>query len=515
MFRNGFTGARYSGGAVHAASAMSALTSVSRVALTLLACAVVAAAMLADADQSAKAAVAVVVGAGLVCGMLWFGGPQKKFLLGLLFLTAPFDISKAVIPPLDRFYSPGLYVTICQAVMLALGLVWGVERVFVKRLRLPFTTLDALALAYLGLVWIGALHAQAGLLAYASAVAYTLCVLGFYVVSHAIETKSDVRVMLAMVIAGFCFQAVYVAAQMLTQSFLTLPGAKVAPVGTQGVVYEAEQVAAFRPIGSFDHPNALADYLTLLLAPALALVLLSRSRLPPRIWTIGVLILVIGGSLLLLTLSRGGWAACLLGGVVVATVYWRKRLIGSGHILVFAGIAFAGVVATVAIFPQVVLRLTEPDARSTESRIVLTDQALTIIKDHPLIGVGYGGYNRAAVEHTPPSFALISEDYQKQLLQLVVHNHYLLIASELGLPVMCYWIFLMLRFVRQAWPLSQWRDPGMFALGVGLAGALASQMLYLASDNYYVDIRIALLWITAGVLQALTLIAARETQAPP
>jgi hypothetical protein len=45
----------------------------------------------------------------------------------------------------------------------------------------------------------------------------------------------------------------------------------------------------------------------------------------------------------------------------------------------------------------------------------------------------------------------------------------------------------------------------MFGLAVGLGGALASQMLFLTSDNYYTDIRVFLLWLTAGVLQALTL----------
>jgi O-antigen ligase len=232
---------------------------------------------------------------------------------------------------------------------------------------------------------------------------------------------------------------------------------------------------------------------------------MTRRRLPARVWTAALVVLTVAGALLLLTLSRGGWAAFLLGAALVGVVYWRKHLIGSGYLLVVAGGTLTALIAVVAIYPQIVLRLTESDARSTESRIVLSDQALTIIKAHPLIGVGYGGYNRAAIDNTPPSFALISEDYQKQLLQLVVHNHYLLLAAELGVPAMLYWIFLMLRFIRQAWPLSRWKDPGMFALAVGLAGALLSQMLYLASDNYYADIRVFLLWVTAGVLQALNL----------
>ena len=491
---------------------MSAPTPLSFHALTLAACAVVCILLLATAEKL-TGPLGIALGLGFAATMAFWRGPQKKLLLGLLFFVAPVDVSKAIVPPLDRIYSPGLYVTVAEAVMVLLGVVWATDRLFRRHLALPFTRLDAFGFGFLVLVWLGALHAQPGVLSKSSAIAYTLCVLGFYVVSHSVESKSDVKVLLLTALIGFAAQSGYVALQMVTHQFWTLPGAKVAPVGTQGLVYEAEQVEAFRPIGTFDHPNALADYLTLFLAPAVAVVLMSRRRLPLRAWTIGAGVLGVGAALMLLTLSRGGGAATLLGAAFVGTVFWRYKIIGKGHLLAFAGLAFAAVLATILIFPQVVLRLTEPDARSTESRIVLTDQALTIIKDHPLIGVGYGGYNEAAYEHTPPSFALISSDYQKQLLQLIVHNHYLLLASELGVPSMCYWIFLMVQFIRQTWPIARWRDPGMFALGVGLSGAMVSQMLYLASDNYYVDIRIFLLWLTAGLLQALTLIADRDAAA--
>ena len=484
---------------------------ISRAALTVGACLLVTLALLFGTADPPKIPVVLVLGMALVVSMVWYRAPQRRYLLALLFLTAPLDVSKAVVPPLGQFYSPGLYLTVGATVTLVLAVVWIVDTALVRRQRLPLTQLDALALGFLGIVWLGAVHAGAGLLSFASAAQYSLCVLVFYVVSHTLQTKRDLRLMLLMVIIGFSFEALYVAAQMLTHAYLTLPGAKVAPVGTQGLTFEAEQVEAFRPIGSFDHPNALADYLTLLLPPALALVLMTRRRLPGAVWTVALLLLCAGGALLLLTLSRGGWGAFLLGAFLVGIVYWRNRLIGSGHLLVLAGVVLAGVLAVVSIFPQVVLRLTEPDSRSTESRIVLSDQALTIIKSHPLIGVGYGDYNRAALDNTPPSFALISEDYQKQLLQLVVHNHYLLVASELGVPAMLFWIYLMLRFVRQSWPLARWRDPGTFALAVGLSGALPARCCTWPSDNYYADIRVFLLWMTAGVLQALTL----QSDVPP
>lgn len=465
--------------------------------------------MIATSGASAKGAIAVAAAAAALASVLWSRLPVVRYLIGAMFLTAPFDVSKAVVPPLDRFYSPGLYVTVSQALMVLVAVCWGFDRVFVKRLPLPFTPLDRLALVFLALVWIGALHSPGGGLVYASAVSYSLCVLGFYVASHAVESHKDLRLVLLMVIAGFGLQALYVGAQLATQSLLPLPGAKVFDSGIAGAFQE--DPGAFRPPGGFDHPNALANYLTLLIPPALTLLFMGR-RLPAKVRGLAAAVVVVGGLMLLVTLSRGGWAACLVGVLFVGGVLWRRRIVGSGSVLAAAGIGLAAVFAALLVFPQIIERLTGPDSRSTESRIILSEQALTIIEAHPLIGVGFGNYNRAAFEYIPAAFANIAEDYRKELLMLVVHDHYLLLAAEMGIPTMLFWLFLMVRFVRQAWPLSRWHDPGMFALGVGLAGSLAGQILYLSADNYYADIRIYLLWVCAGLLQSLTLrSAARGT----
>ena len=93
----------------------------------------------------------------------------------------------------------------------------------------------------------------------------------------------------------------------------------------------------------------------------------------------------------------------------------------------------------------------------------------------------------------------------------MVHNHYLLVAAQMGVPALLLWSYLLWSMVRQAWPLQRWQDPGAWALGVGLAAALASQMLFLASDNYDADIRVFMLWLCAGLLQAMT----RLSAAPP
>lgn len=464
-----------------------------------------AAAMMTLAGASLGLPAALLIGLLGLCSMVWFQGSLRRYFLLVLFFVAPFDLSKAVVPPLDRFHSPGLYLSVGHLALLALTICWGIERLLVKKVPLQRTSLDTLAFVYVGWIWLSALSAPGDpVLLGASAMSYTLCVLAYYVVSHSIESIKEVVGILKVVLLGLALQAIHVMAQLLTKSYLPLPGAKGAESSLSTLTFGNQDASAFRPVGAFDHPNALADYLTLLIIPALAFVLMGPSRVSRKSWFAALCTLGVGGLMLLLTLSRGAWAAAVLGAAAVAWVFWRHRFIGSTHLL---GAVLAGVIGLstlVAAYPQVIYRLTEPDDRSTESRVMLNDQAIAIIKEHPLTGAGFGGYNRAAHEIHGPLWGAISEDYQEMLLKLVVHNHYLLVAAQMGIPALLFWCFLLWRMTRQAWPVQRWRDPGATALGVGLGCAMVSQMLFLASDNYDADIRVFLLWLTAGLLQALT-----------
>jgi O-antigen ligase len=461
--------------------------------------------MLALAGASIGLPAALAMGLLGLCSMVWFQGSLRRYFLLMLFFVAPFDLSKAVVPPLDRFHSPGLYLSVGHLALLALTVCWGFERLLVKRIPLQLTRLDTLALVYVAWIWLSALSAPGDkVLLGASAMSYTLCVLAFYVVSHAIEGIQEVASLLKVVLLGLALQALHVAAQLFTRSYLPLPGAKGAESSLSTLTFGNHDASAFRPVGAFDHPNALADYLTLLLVPALAFVLMGPSRVSRTSWYAALATLGVAGLMLLLTLSRGAWAAAALGCAALAWVFWRHRFIGSTHLL---GAALAGVVALSALvsaYPQVIYRLTEPDDRSTESRVMLNDQAMAIIEENPVTGAGFGAYNRAAHETHGPLWGTISPDYQEMLLKLVVHNHYLLVAAQMGIPALLFWCYLLYRLARQAWPVSRWRDPGTTALGVGLGCAMVSQMLFLASDNYDADIRVFLLWLTAGLLQALT-----------
>jgi len=472
--------------------------------------ALVLAAALGGASMALGGALVFLLLAGIA--LAWGRQPRRLLIAGLYFV-APIDVSKAVVPPITRFFSPGLYITLGHVLLILLAALWVLHRLFVLRRALPFTRVDALALAFLGWVCIRTIGSLQGELATASAFTYGLAVLGFYVASHALERPGDLRLALCAATAGLAAEAAWVAAQVATHSPLALPGAKVA--GTGEMVFFGGAGEAFRPSGFFIHPNSLADHMTLLIPPAFALLLLGRRRLAGSVWWTALAVLLVAWALLLVTLSRGGWAAALLGGAWVVWRFVRQRLLTSRHLAQMAVGAGIALVALVAVYPQVLLRLTAPDERSTESRLILNDQAFTIIKAHPWLGVGYGGYNRAAYEYIAPAFANISQEYQEALLQLVVHNHYLLVAAELGLPAMAFFVFMLARLVLMPRPWGGWREPTAFAVAAGLSGALVTQVLYLASDNFYADIRVFMIWLTAGTLQALCLQHAVQADGAP
>ncbi len=438
-------------------------------------------------------------------------GSIRRLMLFLLFMCCSLDITKAIVPPLEQFYSPGLYVSVAQAILILWTVLWMGERLLVERRGLPVTRLDLLALGFLVWNWIAAFYSPAGDLAIASAVAYTLCVLGFYVVSHSITDVQDLRLALRGLVFTFLAQAGFSFAQMIIRGPIPVPGLKVFSMASMNVGYG--DTSAFRPFGLFDHPNTMADYVLWLILPALAMVLMGRRHIAKAVWWWSLFVLVVGTSMLLASLSRGGWAAMGLGVIVLAWMYTRLNLLTRRHYVIAALLVVAALLAVAIVYPQVFLRLTEPDARSLESRILLNDQAFKIIDQNWLFGVGLGGYNWSAPSHIPSSWADVSPDYHKMLLQLVVHNSYLLTAAELGIPGAVAWLVVLLAMMKQAWPLTQWKHPALLALGAGLGAAMAAHILYLASDNYYIDIRIFMLWISGGLLQALKLMAA-SPQAP-
>ncbi len=474
-----------------------------------LACVGAAALMFAIESPAIGAALAVAL--AVACWPFATRQPMRA-LLFVLFAAAPVDIVKALISPDDmRFRSdaPGLSLSAMDLVLLTWGVSWLLRRRLVERRPIRWSRIDVAAGAFLAWMWIGALRSPAGGLAMATALAYSKYVIAFWLMSWAMRGRGDWRVMLAAGSTMLIAQSLHVFAQAATRSPLALPGIKLPDHET---VLSLSGGSAFRPVGFFNHPNALADYLALVLPVALCLVMLGPTRLRARTRLLAAAVLGMGALALALTLTRGGWISFGIGGVFGVAAFWRAGLI-RGRQIARGLAALAVMLALVPVaMPSIVDRIFGPDSRSLESRSLLASQAMDMLRDHPLTGIGYGGYNRVSMAYTPPGFAFVSPDYQKMLRELVVHNYYLLLAVELGVPALVLFLSIFVCLIAAAWRQRGWLDPGRFAVCIGLAGGVAGNLFFLASDNYYADVRMAMLWLVAGLLQAM-LLTERHAQA--
>ncbi len=104
----------------------------------------------------------------------------------------------------------------------------------------------------------------------------------------------------------------------------------------------------------------------------------------------------------------------------------------------------------------------EPSARN---RIYAWRGAMRMIQDEPFLGIGYGFFARKAPEYAP----------ELKGAWIDAHNEYLLIAAEMGLPMLA--IFLLILWTASSETYWVWKnssDPMIRAIALGFLGGLTA-----------------------------------------
>lgn len=240
----------------------------------------------------------------------------------------------------------------------------------------------------------------------------------------------------------------------------------------------------------FGHPNVLAAYLVVLFGLGLGLCLrmLSSSPRPATPWIYtamgliplgvfcsgsrsGVVILLIQLLIAMALLRRHRWAVWVGLGIVVATL---------------ASVVFGGVGGR---------SLTEA-LTSSSLRVDIWQMALPLIRQHPWLGTGFGGFQANYVPYAIPDEAVLAH----------VHNLWLHLAAEAGIPVMILFTGIVGRIgYRAAQTYRLGRLPleaQPLLMGYGL-GFLACT-LFALFDIAFFDARVNVLgWLMLAALQAI------------
>jgi O-antigen ligase len=270
----------------------------------------------------------------------------------------------------------------------------------------------------------------------------------------------------------------------------------VAMVGIQFLLVLFQRATGvYRAVGSTPHPNTLAVYVNFMNMIFLAFVLgeKRRSRQTWAAW-IG---LAMGTVIVLATFSRGALMTLGLGFAIVIALSLWDRPRGSKFTIIGA-LAVVALAGGIKVAPQIIKRFETAPVESGLSRHQANSAALAMARDHAF-GVGLNNYSYVVNNTGYAKYIPLESD------RGIVHNIYLLHASELGwlglaafLVVIGRFLWMGIRYIRLR------RDDVTSSLAIGIfAGMVAlwtQSMLEWLFRQTYVTVEFFLL---AGVLAAL------------
>lgn len=305
----------------------------------------------------------------------------------------------------------------------------------------------------------------------------------FLYVSNWLCTREDILFCVRFLLIGLVMEGALMMWLVWRGSGLELVGMRARLDTDDGVTGLA------RVGGSIGSPNSAAAYLSVLLAMAASTLV---SAVSSRIKILAVAAIVAGTVALVMTYSRGGFTAFLIGtGMVFLASFARNR--AARKWILVAAIGLGSIF--VALHSSMGTRFLGDDAGSAYSRVPLMRLAFKIIADHPLFGVGANNYVPAMEQY-------VSGEFRHQFLY-VVHNKYLLIWAETGLVGLAVYVWFLLQTVRLG--LRCWRrgDKLLSPLAFGLTAGLLGHMVQMFVEPFRGRPTVELVWLVAGLIYAI------------
>ncbi len=189
--------------------------------------------------------------------------------------------------------------------------------------------------------------------------------------------------------------------------------------GLSGLVQaQGVRSALFAPLrvpgGTFGNRNFLAHYLALTIPLATGTVLLTRRR---RDLLLALVVLALAAGMILLTRSRAAWLGAGCGVLCCALVLWRAR--GHGLRLPGGRLAALGVAPALGLLlatatPNMLTWVSDSPYRDTltgllnyqdgsgRGRMLQFRHSLTLVRSHPVLGVGPGNWPIRYAAVSPP-----------------------------------------------------------------------------------------------------------------
>lgn len=410
---------------------------------------------------------------------LMISGNVRRVMLALIILDIPFQVDvylgyRNEVAELGAF--GGINISITTVILIILY-TWWLGGLLLRLDAQPQPILQpSLPLAlYLGFVLLSLLVARDRTLGLFQIFFLGQTFLLYVYLAAWVRTRQDVTFLVSTLLICLILESLIMIGVYLTGHDLDIAG----------ISTRIESSFSRRAGGTFQSPNSAAAYLSLLLPPALGLLLTPCER---RLKWMAVIALGLGTAALILTQSRGGWLALLLSGALLYAATWRWGWQSSSMRITVAAVM---VLLVLIFYGAVFSRVTRDDG----GRIILIDLALRIIKDNPVFGIGANNFVLLIRQYATPDIA--------NAWLYTVHNMYLLVWAETGIGGLFAFVLFLLVTVWRGWQCGKLHDALASPVALGFMAGLAGHMVHMFLDFFSSRTEIQLLWLICGLIAAM------------
>lgn len=380
----------------------------------------------------------------------------------------------------------GLGVSVTTASLLALYAMW-IPELLTRKTKVryqPWFWAAMPSAIYVALVAASMLVAQSVTFStYEVFMLVQTLLLYIYIVST-VRTREDVMFLVTMQVISLLMESLVMFGLHFMGPAFRIPGLT---THLDPTVVAAAPGSIARDTGTFGSPNVAASFLSMLMAPAFALLLMKVGGARKAL---AFSALAFGGLALVLTFSRGGWLAFAVSMTIISVVAIRRRWLSPiGPMAIVA----AGALLFVIFQGPIVARLF--DTQAAAGRIPLITLALSMIKAHPWLGVGSNNFYIVMPQY-------LTSEYVGAWLY-VVHNKYLLVWAETGIFALIAFVTFLLLTVYRGWQVWKRGDRFLAPLGLALTAAVVGQMVHMNFDIFNAQAQVQGLWLVAALLAAM------------
>ena len=423
-------------------------------------------------------------------------GNVKRFMVAIILLSMPLRID-ITLAQRDHVGGPeGFIVGIQDICLLLLMLIWLVE-LYQERERRTSPPLLSISLPVLGLIVMGLasmIKAYDPILSlFQLALIIKMYLFMIYMAYYIAHTR-DVRFVIICLLFGLFLESSIAILQGIFKSSFNIPA-----FGTRADNYEVMlgEKAIYRVGGTVGGANPLSAYLNYFIPIPLVLLFIKTKSRFKLIFAIIFFLALIAQ---FMTYSRAGWIGLVVGLVMIILLnmrrltVWKKIIINIVFIFILSFLVFQ------ILFTdnEIKNRFIEDDRGSAYVRIPLMKVAVSIIASNPILGIGLNNYTEVDQEYDP------TPEKISILWPAPVHNIYLKIGAEMGIPGLICFIWFIGIIYSYGYRLIRFDDNAMNQIAIGMCVGITTFLIHGMVDTGSLgDHRFFPIFILGGILIGL------------